>query len=1278
MRRILPLILFVSLSIISVYFNSANAQEMLIEADPVSAAGFQVTLSSKFRSWNTYLLKKRFSTPSIQTTRQVRMKLGTDEMVFTGTHHPITDSRSRLVRLEGGVRTEFPFPELLYLNGPNSRLTIGENFILGESSLNGEVYLLENLRNIDPSAPENVLIRYRKSDVIADRNVYCDVLPNKQLTRENKTTPNLKTTGAAGICKTTEIAVLANSTTFSAHNNSLNTTATYIASIYNLSEGDYQDEFTYDLQFHITELVVSVTAHANPWAATDDIYVNLNNFNIIGGDYFKSSNDLSSFWFSTKNFTGGVVGLAYLGFTCTAGGDAAIREYGVSAQSMRCLLSHEHGHNFSMDHDAPGAQFIMAPSVNPSNVDFSQFSKNAFENWFASGQAACITNCDADVCDGSAPELLSIVSNPLTGNIDAKWLNEEGLKGYIVRWKEKSQPVFQADTLGAAAAGHTIIIGCGNARNYRVEVAEICANGNIGEFRGAELINLAIPAIAPNKPTSFCTGGDVTLTSTIAGGNQWYKDNKIIPGATARTYIATASGVYTVKLTIGGCIRTSDPVTVTVSAFPVKPVISVSGGAIVCTGAKVTLTSTAAAGNQWLKSGAPIAGATARTYLPTVTGTYTVKTTNAGGCAAVSDPVTITINPLPPVPLVTASGSLKLCPGTSVILTSNAAAGNQWYKDNVIISGATAKTYKVVGAGTYTVKVTNSSNCVSTSLATRVTYSDNPPVPVITASGPLGICAGSSVTFTSSALSGNQWYFNGVAIAGAIARTYKATSAGRYSVRATNAGGCFANSLVSTVIVYALPAVPAIVPAGPVTICPATEITLTSAAATTYQWYRNSIIIAGATGRTYKANATGRYTVTVGNVYGCKATSLPVTVTVGTNPAKPLVKASGPLSICLGKTVTLTSNTITGNQWYKDGKLLPDSIGKSIVVSTQGKYLLKVSNVTGCATASDTFAVVVNPLPVAPRITSSGALTFCSGKSITLTSGSLTDNQWYKNDVALVGETTNKLVVNNSGNYRVVVTNASGCTNTSITSVVTVNPLPAIPVVTAQGSPAICAGGKVELSSSADEGNQWLKNGVAIAGATAKIYEATTAGQFSVKVTNASNCSIVSTAVTVVVNALPAKPIVTKVGNVLTATAGHAAYAWYKDNTLIPDATSNVYTTTEPGTYQVVVTNVSGCTATSADIVIASPAVNIHGTGILAELRAYPNPARDQVQIRYDPAIGKKCTIRVYDRFGKLMLTTIMKGAIHSLSTSTLPSGVYQVIVSDGTRTVNTKIVIAR
>lgn len=58
------------------------------------------------------------------------------------------------------------------------------------------------------------------------------------------------------------------------------------------------------------------------------------------------------------------------------------------------------------------------------------------------------------------------------------------------------------------------------------------------------VINTAAPVISANG---------FELTSSIATGNQWYKDGNSIPGANNQTYIATANGTYTAKVSANGC-----------------------------------------------------------------------------------------------------------------------------------------------------------------------------------------------------------------------------------------------------------------------------------------------------------------------------------------------------------------------------------------------------------------------------------------------------------------------------------------------------------------------------------------------------------------------------------------------------------------------------------------------------------------------------------------------------------------------------------------------------
>ncbi len=74
--------------------------------------------------------------------------------------------------------------------------------------------------------------------------------------------------------------------------------------------------------------------------------------------------------------------------------------------------------------------------------------------------------------------------------------------------------------------------------------------------------------VSPAGPTTFCSGGNVTLNvSPVAGSSyQWYKDASPIPGATVTNFLATTAGIYKCRVTktATGCYKTSAGITVTV------------------------------------------------------------------------------------------------------------------------------------------------------------------------------------------------------------------------------------------------------------------------------------------------------------------------------------------------------------------------------------------------------------------------------------------------------------------------------------------------------------------------------------------------------------------------------------------------------------------------------------------------------------------------------------------------------------------------------------------
>jgi subtilisin family serine protease len=281
---------------------------------------------------------------------------------------------------------------------------------------------------------------------------------------------------------------------------------------------------------------------------------------------------------------------------------------------------------------------------------------------------------------------------------------------------------------------------------------------------------------------------------------------------------------------------------------------------------------------------------------------------------------------------------------------------------------------------------------------------------------------------------------------------------------------------------------------GPTTFCAGGSVILTSSSATGNVWSN------GATTQSINVSTAGNYNVTVTNGNGCSATSNSTLVTVNALPATPTISASGSTTFCAGGSVILTSSSATGNVWSNGATT------QSINVSTAGNYSVTVTNGNGCSATSNSTLVTVNALPATPTISGSGSTTFCAGGSVILTSSSATGNVWSN------GATTQSITVSTAGNYSVTVTNGNGCSATSNSTLVTVNALPATPTISASGSTTFCAGGSVILTSSSATGNVWSN------GATTQSITVSTAGNYSVTVTNGNGCAAQSLSTSVTVN----------------------------------------------------------------------------------------------------------------------------------------------------------------
>jgi len=392
-------------------------------------------------------------------------------------------------------------------------------------------------------------------------------------------------------------------------------------------------------------------------------------------------------------------------------------------------------------------------------------------------------------------------------------------------------------------------------------------------------INNPTPVITTTTPTTFCAPGSVVLTANSFAGvqYQWQKNSVDIVGATAQNYTATSNGSYRVIEAANGCSKSK---TINVNAASsVSASIYTNDPTTLCNQGSVTMhvnIPIPGYSYQWKNNGNNISGATATSYTTNVSGNYSCNVSASCGNTN-SNAIIVSIGSFNAQ--ISPSGSQILCTGGSMLLSASSGIGftHQWYKNGNAISGATSSTYSATSGGSYTVFI--SSPCGSgTSPAAVLT--ENTVSASVSPAGTSTVCAGIPFTFTANSGAGYsyRWYRNNVLLAG-TGQSINATSAGQYKVEVSINGSCAVISNIAVLDVINNPA-PVITPAN-ATICNgATQVfTANNFTGVTYQWYRNSVLIPGATAQTYSATLAGQYKVTQ-TANGCyKSKSAQLTVT---------------------------------------------------------------------------------------------------------------------------------------------------------------------------------------------------------------------------------------------------------------------------------------------------------------------------------------------------------------------------------------------------------------
>ncbi len=675
--------------------------------------------------------------------------------------------------------------------------------------------------------------------------------------------------------------------------------------------------------------------------------------------------------------------------------------------------------------------------------------------------------------------------------------------------------------------------------------------------------------------TSVCEGGSVTYLYDATGGGNWSSGNTSLATVDASGVVTGVSaGAVNISyvLTATGCGVST---VVTVNPLPAP----IGGPTAVCMGLTINLTD-ASGGGSWTSNTTSVGTITSGGVVTGVSsGTTVITYTLPTGCINTS---TVTGNSLPS----TISGVAAICAGLNSTF-SNTVSGGTWSSGNssiatVSISGLVTG----VAAGTTDITYMLGTGClVNQSLIVN-------PLPAAI-SGAFDVCHTFTTTF-SDATGGGTWASGNSSIA-TISGTGVITgvSVGSTTITYTLGTGCLQTQAIT---VDPLP----VSIAGPTAVCVNSTVSLTDATGGG-SWSSNNTSIASvdAASGVVTGVSAGGAVITYMLPGGCY-----ITMNMTVNPLPSSI--TGTASVCEGGTVTLSNPSGTGT-WTSSSTSLATVGSTTGVVTGVSAGTLNITFTLGTSCAISR-VFVVNPTPTA--IT--GTTSVCEAGSTTVLANSLPGGSWTSSNTtiatATATTTTTGTITGVAAGTATITYTVGTCYNTTS---LTVNPLPGA-VLTPLGDTMLCPGGFVVLTASYGTGYtyQWYTGASPISGETDDYYMATTGASYHVAITNSNGCRALSPSMAVSIN--PATATVAAAGATTVCSGASATlnantgsgltYQWMLGGAGITGATGSVYYATASGSYNVIVSNAAGCSATSTSIpvtILAAPSSSIVATGSL-------------------------------------------------------------------------------
>ncbi|WP_435355906.1 gliding motility-associated C-terminal domain-containing protein [Emticicia sp. SJ17W-69] len=568
-------------------------------------------------------------------------------------------------------------------------------------------------------------------------------------------------------------------------------------------------------------------------------------------------------------------------------------------------------------------------------------------------------------------------------------------------------------------------------------------------------------------------------------------------------------------------------------------------------------------------------------------GTYTYTVKDAAGCIATTA-VDVTCN------VVCQTDPYKYCFGDLIEIRAEAPEGYtnyQWFKDGVLIAGASDHVYTIVSEGSYsfTVDIVSGNSTCSGSLCCPIVVERFPELTLaVTSMQP--VCGSSSgiVTLTASNGSGSYVYsMDGVNYGSS--NVFSGLSASTYVFYVKDGNGCVKSVAM---VLTSSPSNLSLSATSTEPMCGSSSgiVTLTASNGSGSYVYSKDGVNYGSS-NVFSGLSASTYVFYVKDGNGCVKTTSIILTNQNSNLS---LTGKSDCDVTLGNgTVTLTASGGTYPYEYSNGSgFVSNNIFDNL---STGTYSYTVKDQKGCTSTTN---VEVNCSVVCNSV----VYKYCYGELIEIKAeapAGYKNYQWFKDGVLIVGANEQVYTIVSEGNYTftadLVASNTNSVCSGWLCCPIKVERFPEV-ILTATSTEPTCgsSSGIVTLTASNGSGSYvYSKDGVNYG--SSNVFSGLSASSYVFYVKDGNGCV---KSVAVVLTSLPSdlslsatslEPTCGSSSGIVTLTAsnGSGSYVYSKDG--VNYGSSNVFSGLSASSYVFYVKDGNGCVKSVAVVLTSSP-----------------------------------------------------------------------------------------